>query len=311
MKRKTRIALLAVSISATVAGAVIWTLPLGSSPTRAPEAAAAACRQGQEGGYALTGNSINEALLRPLTLCPLALGEPILADAPTQRMSYLSGSGERAVVTEFGSGSDRIALVTPEGLVPVPGLGPQIGHSAALAPDGRITYTEKLPAETGEVTFAVRMFDPATRARTTVMHLRVPPSGVAWGPNGRLALVADAGATSAQILMLDRPNAAPRRRTPLPGAVGVRWLPSGALLVTVVGASAGAEPRAVVVDAATGKLRVEVDLAWRPVGLTEDGSLVAVRSSTAEIARLPGPAYDSPEVYGVLPSGENVWQVVL
>ena len=305
MNRTTRAGVIALAVGAALAGAVVWVLPPGTKGT----APSAACRHGDVDGYALTGN-VYTLVLRPVDLCPVALGQPILAPAETQRMSWLTGTRDRAVVADFSSGSDQILLVTPQGLAPVPGLGPQIGHTPTLASDGRIAYVETEPQATGEPLFLVHLYDPQRGQRSTIARLSVPPSGAAWGPAGELALIADTGSPQAQVLILDRPGAEPRRVATVPGALSVEWATPDSLIVTLAGKTPE-EAHAVVLDAHAWTIRGRVAVDWRPVGVTRDGALVAVRSTTGEVARLAGPTYDVPDVYGVLPPGEMLWQLVL
>jgi hypothetical protein len=258
----------------------------------------------------LTGESVYKAVLRPLDLCPPRLGAPILAPAEEQQMSWLTGSGERAVVADFSSGSDRLALVTPDGLAAIPGLGNPVGHSPALASDGRLAFADQQPGKSGPQ-FRLRMFDPASTKTTTLLTLTTPPSNLAWGPDGQLALIADTGSDGAHLLVLDVADAKARRVADLPReAVSVLWASWGGFVVVL---SSGGDPttaHAVVLNA-SGKQVAEVAREWRPLGLMDDGALIAANAS-GELFRLAAPTYDVSESFGssAFTGTDAIWQVV-
>lgn len=200
-----------------------------------------------------------------------------------------------------------MSLVTPEGLAAIPGLGNPIGHSPALANDGRLAFTDQQLGPHGP-TFRVRLFDPVKKATTTLLTLTVPPSSLAWGPAGQLALLADTGGDRAHLLVLDRPNAKPRKLAELTQeAFAVMW-PSWGGYVVVLSTGDPSATRALVLDA-SGKQKAVIAPEWRVLGLMADGALIAV-SASHELVRLAAPAYDVPESFGTFTTREPIWQVV-
>lgn len=255
--------------------------------------------------YLTAGADPSAASLYRFTTHPFGFQLVYAATAPGRGVDAVTGNAGILVVADSRSGVTTLDRVTAHGLKLIPGV-PERAYLPAVLTNGTVGFAtivsgrrpdgSRLPRD-----YQVVSVDPTTGAKRVLLHDPMEIGGLAFGPDGALA-VAEFSTDYKSVFLQLISREGDRHKTTLSGPSYVSWNSDGSRLLIAGDLAHGGTT---VIDASMGQRIAKID-GWRGLAWSPDNHQVLVTKGSTLALWTPG-AKDGPKVVGSVTSPAQIY----